>query len=258
MDSIFCKIIIFNKPGITCSILPTTILKIGAEEKHLLVDEIRSQLHTKLLQKGEKLKSDIEYGLYFSDGKRLDEAAFLSAYMDQLNLNNKLFFTYVPLEEELRREITKQNEIDRKKTFAWWGGKTKIGDPKTNRTLLKDLKQDLRDKYTFQKLIGNLEFINLHPELNSPRFKLEKTQLPKLKNYIEVANEIQQTHEFQSECDRPFLITFILNIALHFIEGCFMHNEFYIRPPFDFDEKQKKRIERKADCVIYQNILSNY
>jgi len=261
MDSdanVFCKIMIFIKTGIPCTSLPTTVLKIGPHEKQLLVEDIRSQLHTKISQNGEKLKSVLEYGLYFSDGKRLEEVAFLSAYMDQLNSKYmNLFFTYVPLEEELKKEIAKQHEIDKKKIFVEEEERKKVETQKEHEPILNALKLDLREKFTFQKLIGDLNFIVFHPGLNSPRQKFDKEQVIKLKNYIQFANEIQQTHEFQSESDRHFLITFILNLALKFINGCFMHNEFYIRPPFEVEEKQKKGIERKADCVIYENLISN-
>lgn len=251
MDPNFiCKVLIFLRKETPLSYLPTTILKIGMNEKNLLVEDIRNQLYEKIHQSGEKLKSKFEYALFFSDGKRLDEIAFLSSLMDQLKLNLKLFFAHIHLEAELKNKIANQYVIDEEEN-------QKIQKQKQFEPILQNLKQDLRNKFTFQKLIGDLNFIILNPSLNITRYKLEELHKLKLKNYIQVANEIQQTHEFESQSDRHFLITFILNMVLNFMDKCFIHNEYYISPQFEIKEKQRKEIERKADCVIYEKLMNN-
>ena len=265
-------------------VFPVKVLELTEKECSQKCDDVRAKIF--LLFKNLPKCQEPEYKIFLEGGKPLDLLKPLKEQIDieqnkpDFYLATKEIHMIEAFEEMKARHNNEKNEqkkvleqakikleqakIEREKQEKKEKlelEQAKIEREKQEKTdmeiaLLAELSKKLTDPIIFRRVMGKdvLEIMNSQ-ELKRPKpHNFSEKEFSNIEQMIKVFNQLQKKHSIANEAGTMEQVSFIIVSALCFIDTAFVQKEYLIKPFLEF-KRYDSGIERKADSVVYKEVL---
>ena len=199
-----------------------------------------------------------EYKIYLQDKKQLD---VLKPFKDEIDIttdtlylaisSNELQEAFKDLEDRKRKKVKKETEQEKKEK--------EVEIRSYEKAILIELGKDLKLEIIFRSVIGDLQKILNLNQLQIPQaYNFSPDELSELKILKRSFNIMQKNHYIANESGNHIFVSDILRIALNFVkpEQVKIQSEYTIAPMLEF-EKYTSGIERRVDCALFKELLSD-